>query len=114
MSNNGKKTKATRERQQAEPPETALRSDILPLPDPRFHGRIGNTYEDSEADIISVPTAPAGAPNVLAILLDDVGFGQASTFGGPANAPTLQRLADDASRPRTDEDVANYYRPCGE
>src|SRR5580704_10946975 len=98
MSNNGKKTKATRERQQAEPPVTALLSDILPLPDPRFHGRIGNTYEDSEADIISVPTAPAGAPNVLAILLDDVGFGQASTFGGPANTPTLQRLADEGLR----------------
>jgi arylsulfatase A-like enzyme len=76
----------------------ALLSDILPLPEPRFHGRIGNTYADSEADIISVPTAPVGAPNVIAILLDDVGFGQASTFGGPANTPTLQRLADDGLR----------------
>jgi arylsulfatase A-like enzyme len=78
--------------------ETTLLSDILPLPEPRFRGRIGNTYADSEADIISVPTAPAGAPNVLAILLDDVGFGQASTFGGPANTPTLQRLADEGLR----------------
>jgi len=77
---------------------TPLLSDILPLPEPRFHGRIGNTYADSEADIISVPTAPAGAPNVLAILLDDVGFGQTSTFGGPANTPTLQRLADEGLR----------------
>src|SRR5882762_1705169 len=59
--------------------ETALLSDILPLPAPRFRGRIGNTYADSEADIISVPTAPAGAPNVLVILLDDVGFGQTSS-----------------------------------
>jgi len=73
-------------------------SDILPLPDPRFRGRIGNTYVDSEADIISLPTAPAGAPNVLAILLDDVGFGQTSTFGGPVQTPTLQRLADDGLR----------------
>ncbi|MBW8711586.1 MAG: sulfatase-like hydrolase/transferase, partial [Mycobacterium sp.] len=72
-----------------------LVSDILPLPEPRFHGRIGSTYVDSEADIISLPTPPAGAPNVLLVLLDDVGFGQTSTFGGPANTPTLQRLADE-------------------
>jgi arylsulfatase len=73
-------------------------SDILPLPDPRFQGRIGSTYVDSEADIISLPTPPAGAPNVLLVLLDDVGFGQTSTFGGPANTPTLQRLANEGLR----------------
>jgi arylsulfatase A-like enzyme len=78
--------------------EPIFRSDILPLPEPRFRGRIGNTYADSEADIISAPTAPTGAPNVLAILLDDVGFGQTSTFGGPAKTPTLQRLADEGLR----------------
>jgi arylsulfatase len=78
--------------------EVALRSDILPLPDPRFRGRIGNTYADSEADIISLPAAPAGAPNVLLVMLDDVGFGQTSTFGGPVNTPTLQRLADEGLR----------------
>jgi ABC-type amino acid transport substrate-binding protein len=63
--------------------EAALLSDILQLPEPRFRGRIGNTYADSEADIISLPTAPAGAPNTLVILLDDVGLGHTSTFGGP-------------------------------
>src|SRR4029079_11010279 len=78
--------------------ETSLASDILPLATPRFRGRVGNTYADSEADVISLPTAPAGAPNVLLILLDDVGFGQTSTFGGPANTPTLQRLADEGLR----------------
>jgi arylsulfatase len=36
----------------------------------------------------------AGAPNVLIILLDDVGFGQASTFGGEMNTPTLSKLAN--------------------
>jgi hypothetical protein len=34
------------------------------------------------------------APNVLVILMDDVGFGQASTFGGEVNTPTLSKLAD--------------------
>src|SRR5215472_14376208 len=73
-------------------------SDTLPLPEPRFKGRIGNTYADSEADVISLPTAPPGAPNVLVVLLDDVGFGQTSTFGGPVQTPTLQRLADEGLR----------------
>ena len=40
----------------------------------------------------------AGAPNVLIVLLDDVGFGQASTFGGEINTPTLTKLADQGIR----------------
>jgi arylsulfatase len=76
----------------------ALLSDILPLPEPRFEGRIGSTYTDSQADLLSLPKAPAGTPNILLILLDDVGFGQTSTFGGPAQTPTLQRLADGGLR----------------
>src|SRR5215217_4582762 len=78
--------------------DVSLVSDILPLATPRFRGRIGNTYVDSEADLIALPTAPAGAPNVLLVLLDDVGFGQTRTFGGPAKTPTLQRLADEGLR----------------
>ena len=77
---------------------TTLVSDILPLPTPRFRGRVGSTYADSEAEAITLRTPPAGAPNVLLVLLDDVGFGQAGTFGGPANTPTLQRLADEGLR----------------
>jgi len=42
---------------------------------------------------IPVLKAPAGAPNVVVVLLDDVGFGAASTFGGPADTPTLDALA---------------------
>ncbi|MEL0314229.1 MAG: arylsulfatase [Halieaceae bacterium] len=38
--------------------------------------------------------APKGAPNVVIILLDDIGFGAPSPFGGPVNMPTLQQLAD--------------------
>jgi len=40
------------------------------------------------------PTAPAGAPNVLLIMTDDVGFGASSTFGGPVPTPTLDGLAE--------------------
>jgi len=42
--------------------------------------------------------APKGAPNVLIILLDDMGFGVPSTFGGPARMPTLDRLANEGLR----------------
>jgi arylsulfatase A-like enzyme len=42
--------------------------------------------------------APKGAPNVLVILLDDMGFGQPSTFGGPIHMPTLDRLANEGLR----------------
>ena len=38
--------------------------------------------------------APPGAPNVLIVLIDDMGFGQSSSFGGPLNMPTLERLAN--------------------
>src|SRR5678816_4186481 len=93
------KTRGTKsQRKAAEDSASSLLSDTLPLPDPRFRGRIGNTYADSEADVISLPAPPAGAPNVLLVLLDDVGFGQTSTFGGPANTPTLQKLADEGLR----------------
>src|SRR6185369_11268679 len=101
MSTNKGKTEETKTKSQAKngtARETSLLSDILPLPDPRFKGRIGSTYADSEADVISLPTAPPGAPNVLLVLLDDVGFGQTSTFGGPVNTPTLQKLADEGLR----------------
>jgi arylsulfatase A-like enzyme len=37
--------------------------------------------------------APAGAPNVVIVLIDDIGFGHSSAFGGPINMPTLDRLA---------------------
>jgi hypothetical protein len=93
-----KETKTKNQSRNGKGRETPLLSDILPLPDPRFKGRIGSTYVDSEPDIISLRTPPRGAPNVLLVLLDDVGFGQTSTFGGPANTPTLQKLADEGLR----------------
>ena len=41
---------------------------------------------------------PAGAPNVLIVLLDDVGFGASSAFGGPCATPTAERLAESGLR----------------
>jgi arylsulfatase len=67
---------------------------VLPVPDRSFGGTAGRTMDDSVADwtIIPGPKAPEGAPNVLLILIDDAGFGQPDTFGGPVATPNLTRV----------------------
>ena len=71
---------------------------IIPLPEPAFEGKIGETYKDSEGAWPKLPAPPAGAPNVVVILLDDVGFGQTGTFGGPIPTPALDKLASNGLR----------------
>lgn len=66
----------------------------LPKPDPQFKGKIGETYKDSTPSYPQPVKAPKGAPNVLLILLDDVGFGMCSTFGGPVPTPNMDKLAN--------------------
>src|SRR5499425_2621384 len=68
--------------------------DVLPKPETPFQGKVGRLVKDSSPDFPKGVEAPAGAPNVLLILTDDVGFGAASTFGGPIQTPTFKRLAD--------------------
>ncbi len=70
----------------------------LPQTQPPFRGKIGRTAADSTPDFPKGVTAPQGAPNVLLILTDDVGFGASSTFGGPIQTPNFQRLADNGLR----------------
>ncbi|HYJ12159.1 MAG TPA: sulfatase-like hydrolase/transferase, partial [Thermomicrobiales bacterium] len=71
--------------------------DILPIPDRKHVGL--TTYAATDPDTSFPPITPlrppAGAPNVLVVLLDDVGFGASSAFGGPVNMPTAERLATD-------------------
>ena len=74
-------------------PAFADYGDVLPLPQPPFKGKIGTTYKESQPDFPKPIKAPAKAPNVLLVLLDDVGFGQTSTFGGLIETPNLDRLA---------------------
>lgn len=70
----------------------------LPVPQPSFNGKIGVTAADSVKDFPQEVAAPEGAPNVLLILTDDVGFGASSTFGGPIPTPTFDRLAKSGLR----------------
>lgn len=79
-------------------PALAATSKVLPVRPPSFEGKIGITYKESTPDFPSPIKAPEKAPNVLLVLLDDVGFGQASTFGGPVDTPNLTRLAEKGLR----------------
>ena len=67
---------------------------VLPIPDRSFGGTLGRTLDQSVADwsMIPGPSAPDGAPNVLLILIDDAGFGNPDTFGGPISTPNITRV----------------------
>ena len=75
----------------------------LPIPDPEHEPSDVLDAKDPEAKFppIEPLRPPAGAPNVLVILLDDVGFGASSAFGGPCATPTAERLAVGAASSTT-------------
>ena len=68
---------------------------VLPIPDKPRSGLITYDAKDPENKYpkITPLRPPAGAPNVLLVLIDDAGFGSSSAFGGPCNTPTAERLA---------------------
>ena len=80
-------------------PDGHLRT-MLPIPDRPAPGL--TTYDAKDPNTSYPPIEPLlppeGAPNVLIVLLDDVGFGASSVFGGPVNTPTAERLADGGLR----------------
>ena len=77
------------------PTDTTQARTVLPVPDPR-HDEI--TVTDAKDPAATFPPIeplrpPEGAPNVLIVLLDDVGFAASSAFGGPCSTPNAERLA---------------------
>lgn len=71
--------------------------EILPIPDVT---PVATTTFDARDPDTSYPKIeplrpPQGAPNVLVVLIDDVGFGASSAFGGPCKTPNLEKLAKD-------------------
>ena len=68
----------------SEPDRTNLPIRRLP-----FQGVSNKTLDGSKPDwnLIGHPEAPPGSPNVLLVLIDDAGFGNPSTFGGPISTP---------------------------
>ncbi|MGB6191380.1 MAG: arylsulfatase, partial [Terracidiphilus sp.] len=78
--------------------QDALNRTVLPIPEPQ-----PPTITELDARNAKAPPrfeirAPKGAPNIVIVLLDDMGFGQPSTFGGPIHMPTLDMLATQGLR----------------
>src|SRR3954454_18417235 len=69
--------------------------DHLPIPDPKHVGLTTYDAKDPNTKYPPITTLrpPEGAPNVLIVLIDDVGFGASSAFGGPCSTPVAERLA---------------------
>jgi arylsulfatase A-like enzyme len=77
---------------------TRAGSEVLPYPDPQFQGVISPAGGKSVASWAKEVTAKKGAPNVILILVDDVGFSATSTFGGLIQTPNFDKLAADGLR----------------
>ncbi len=71
---------------------------VLPIPEPDSPPITVLDVRDAKAPPRFEVKAPAGAPNVLIVLIDDMGFGQSSAFGGPIHMPTVERLAKNGLR----------------
>lgn len=65
---------------------------VLPIAAPTYPASVIEDARDAKAPPLFRVRAPEGAPNVVLILLDDMGFGQPSSWGGPVNMPTLASL----------------------
>ncbi len=76
----------------------AAAQDVLPRPDPAFNGVMNPDARKSVEDWPADVKAPKGAPNILLILVDDVGFSATHTFGGAINTPTFDNLAREGLR----------------
>ena len=72
----------------------------LPIRRETFAGVIDRTLDGSQPDwnLIGHPRPPDGAPNVLLVLIDDAGFGNPGTFGGPIQTPNYTRMAEGGLR----------------
>ena len=80
--------------------ESRVERGILPIPDRPQFGL--TTYDAKDPDTKYPPIKeirpPAGAPNVLIVLIDDAGFGSSSAFGGPCHTPNFEKLAAEGLR----------------
>ncbi|MBM3718675.1 MAG: arylsulfatase [Actinobacteria bacterium] len=77
---------------------TPPRGPDLPRGTRPFGGTLGRLIGDSSPSSPELSLPPGGAPNIVVVLLDDVGFGTCSTFGGPVPTPALDRVAVEGLR----------------
>ena len=78
--------------------DVKLDRTVLPIPEPNYPRSTVLDARDAKAPPRFEIKAPAGAPNVLIVLVDDMGFGMPSAFGGPVRMPTADRLATQGLR----------------
>ncbi len=78
----------------AQNPEITGR-EILPIPDIPAKGKPALDARKAEFPAIEPLRPPQGAPNVVIVLFDDMGFGAPTVTGGPCNMPAMQKVADD-------------------
>src|SRR5437660_2085693 len=86
--------------QGAAPLRVVLPTDrtVLPIPEPTYpHSTVFDVRNATPPPRFEVK-APAKAPNMLIVLIDDMGFGQSSAFGGPIQMPSVERLANSGLR----------------
>jgi arylsulfatase len=71
---------------------------VLPIPEPKVPSITTFDARNATPPPRFVVEAPKGAPNVLIVLIDDMGFGMSEAFGGPIHMPTVTRLANNGLR----------------
>jgi len=76
----------------------SLDRTVLPIQEPKRPAITAFDARNVKAPPRFEIKAPTGAPNVLIVLIDDMGFGMSSAFGGPIHMPTVERLADHGLR----------------
>jgi arylsulfatase A-like enzyme len=78
--------------------QTKLDRTVLPIPEPDYpHSKVLDARDATPPPRFQI-TAPEGAPNVMIVLIDDMGFGMSSSFGGPIHMPTAESLASQGLR----------------
>ncbi|MBO0884591.1 MAG: alpha/beta fold hydrolase, partial [Mycobacterium sp.] len=88
-------------------PVESVASTVLPAPtEAPFTGQIGASVEDSTTAWPEKPRPPADAPNLVMIVLDDIGFAQLGCYGGAIETPNIDRLAAGGLR------YTNWYTTC--
>ena len=75
-----------------------LDRSVLPIPEPNYPNSATLDARDATPPPRFQVKAPESAPNVLIVLIDDMGFGMSGAFGGPIQMPTVERLANQGLR----------------
>jgi arylsulfatase len=78
--------------------EGGMDRSVLPIKEPTYPAFTELDARNAQAPPRFEVKAPENAPNVLVILIDDIGFGQSSAFGGPIHMPTVEKLANNGLR----------------